>query len=85
MLVTQDRFLTDSLKDICEKLDVQLLDHFIAGKKNVFSFAKEGFDCVSDNEIYRKSIEEQSNMKFRQQTFVFRKMNDPLKGSFFVL
>ncbi|HJF16626.1 MAG TPA: DNA repair protein RadC, partial [Globicatella sulfidifaciens] len=29
--------MTRDLKRISEKLDVQLLDHFIVGKKNVYS------------------------------------------------
>lgn len=65
----EDIAVTKGLKEICEKIDIQLLDHFIVGKQKVYSFAKEGHDCVSDCEFYQKSIEKQSNVKFKQRTF----------------
>ncbi|WP_058950453.1 JAB domain-containing protein [Oceanobacillus picturae] len=63
----EDRNVTKGLKEISEKLDVQLLDHFIVGKKNVYSFAKDIPEYVSSNEDYRKSIEKQSKTKGSKQ------------------
>lgn len=63
----EDRNVTKGLKEISEKLDVQLLDHFIVGKKNVYSFAKDIPEHVSSNEGYRKSIEKQSKTKGGKQ------------------
>src|SRR5699024_5428289 len=37
----QDMEVTKGLKMLSEKVDIQLLDHFVIGKKNVYSFAKE--------------------------------------------
>lgn len=63
----EDKNVTKGLKRISEKLGVQLLDHFIVGKKNVYSFAKDIPEYVSSNEDYRKSIEKQSKTKCGKQ------------------
>lgn len=59
--------MTRDLKRISEKLDVQLLDHFIVGKKNVYSFANDIPEYVSSNEDYRKLIEKQAKTKDSKQ------------------
>ncbi|WP_157724796.1 JAB domain-containing protein [Virgibacillus phasianinus] len=63
----EDRNVTKGLKEISEKLDVQLLDHFIVGKKNVYSFANDIPEYVSSNGEYRKSIEKQPKAKGGKQ------------------
>lgn len=55
------------MKEISEKLNVQLLDHFIVGKKSVYSFAEDSPEYVSANDDYRKSIQKQSKIKKDKQ------------------
>src|SRR5699024_11367125 len=37
----EDMNVTKGLKKVSEKLDIQLLDHFIVGKRNVFSIDRK--------------------------------------------
>ena len=59
----EDMNVTKGLKKVSEKLDIQLLDHFIVGKRNVFSIAEEYPEYVSESEDYKKTIQKQSEMK----------------------
>lgn len=63
----EDMNVTRGLKEVSEKLDIQLLDHFIVGKRNVFSIAKEHPEYVSENEDYKEIIQKQSEMKNNKQ------------------
>ena len=63
----EDMNVTRGLKEVSEKLDIQLLDHFIVGKRNVFSIAKEYPEYVSENEDYKEIIQKQSEMKNNKQ------------------
>lgn len=45
--------MTKQLGDVSERLDIELLDHFIVGKEGVYSFAKEGHDGITFNQEYQ--------------------------------
>lgn len=65
----EDMKVTKDLKTLSEKVDIHLLDHFVIGKKNVYSFAKEMPEYVSDNQDYKQAIKTQSNKKHKQREF----------------
>ncbi|HLR67183.1 MAG TPA: JAB domain-containing protein [Virgibacillus sp.] len=65
----EDMKVTRGLKTLSEKVDIQLLDHFVIGKKNVYSFAKEMPEYVSDNQDYKQSIQLQAKKKHKQREF----------------
>jgi len=67
----EDLRVTKGLKTLSEKVDIQLLDHFVIGKKNVYSFAKEIPEYVSDNQEYKQSIQTQAKKKNKQREFDF--------------
>ena len=67
----QDMEVTKGLKKLSEKIDIQLLDHFVIGKKNVYSFAKETPEYVSDNQDYKQAIRAQAKKKHKQREFDF--------------
>jgi len=67
----EDMKVTKGLKTLSEKVDIQLLDHFVIGKNNVYSFAKEMPDYVSDNQDYQKTIRVQAKKKHKQHEFDF--------------
>src|SRR5699024_1872464 len=66
----EDMKVTKGLKTLSEKVDIQLLDHFVIGKKNVYSFAKEMPEYVSDNQDYKQAIRAQAKKKHKQREFV---------------
>lgn len=63
--------VTKGLKTVSEKIDIQLLDHFVIGIKNVYSFAKEIPEYVSDNQDYKQAIRAQAKKKHKQHEFDF--------------
>lgn len=65
----EDVKITQILTEMCEKIDVDMLDHFVIGEKYVYSFAKEESEVVSENQKYKRALKRQSNKKFRQQSF----------------
>src|SRR5690625_724054 len=65
----EDMKVTKGLKTLSEKVDIQLLDHFVIGKKNVYSFAKEMPEYVSDNQDYKQAIRAQAKKKHKQREF----------------
>lgn len=65
----EDMKVTKGLKSLSEKVDIQLLDHFVIGKKNVYSFAKEMPEYVSDNQDYKQAIKTQAKKKHKQREF----------------
>src|SRR5699024_10846047 len=67
----QDKEVTKGLKTLSEKVDIQLLDHFVIGKKKVYSFAKEMPEYVSDNQDYKQTIEAKAKKKHKQREFDF--------------
>lgn len=67
----EDVEVTKGLKKLSEKVDIQLLDHFVIGKKNVYSFAKEMPEYVSDNQEYKQTIQKQKKKKHKQREFDF--------------
>src|SRR5690625_2746093 len=67
----QDMEVTKGLKTLAEKVDIQLLDHFVVGKKKIYSFAEEMPEYVSENEEYKQSIKAQVRKKHKQREFDF--------------
>src|SRR5690625_2916607 len=67
----EDMKVTKGLKSLSEKVDIQLLDHFVIGKKNVYSFVKEMPEYVSDNQDYKQAIRAQAKRKHKQREFDF--------------
>ena len=65
----EDMRVTKGLQTLSEKVDIQLLDHFVIGKKNVYSFAKEMPEYVSDNQDYKQAIQAQAKKKYKQREF----------------
>lgn len=65
----EDVKVTQTLTKMCEKINVDMLDHFVIGEKYVYSFAKEKTEVVSENQKYKHALKRQSNKKFRQQSF----------------
>src|SRR5699024_1926752 len=64
-----DMRVTKGLQTLTEKVDIQQLDHFVIGKKNVYSFAKEMPEYVSDNQDYKQAIQAQAKKKYKQREF----------------
>lgn len=52
----EDIGVTNGIKNICEKLDMKLLDHYIIGKRRVYSFAEERELFVSEDKKYRQAL-----------------------------
>jgi len=63
--------MTTRLQVICENLNVELLDHLIAGKESVYSFAEEKSVAVSYNEDYQKMLKKQSIDKKKNRQIEF--------------
>src|SRR5699024_1735844 len=65
----EDMKVTKDLKTLSEKVDIQLLDHIVIGKKNVYSIAKEMPEYVSDNQDYKQDNRGQAKKKHKQREF----------------
>lgn len=59
----EDDSLTLRLRGVCETLQVDLTDHLVVGKENIYSYAEHKSHAVSYNEEYQDSIQRQKRLK----------------------